>query len=141
MLYARIDLLKTNYTRLENFAFLRNPDIQELNNIYTAYCRYKKFPSVMPIFASEYLDPASDVLGYYDDNQLVAFSLIKKFDNQNIQAVQFAWTYHKPRLRLGIRSLENECAIYKDLGYHYLYLDEANEYKSKFSGFEILGPL
>jgi hypothetical protein len=141
MLYARIDLLQTNYARLDNFAFLRKPDIQELNNIYKTYCRYKKFSSVMPIFDSEYLDPDSDVLGYFDNNQLVAFSLIKKFDDQNIQAVQFAWIYHKPKLRLGIKSLENECAVYKDLGYRYLYLDEANEYKSKFNGFEILGPI
>lgn len=141
MLYARIDLLKTTYTRLDNFVFLRNPDIQQLNDIYRTYCRYKKFPSVMPIFDSEYLDPNSDVIGYFDNHQLVAFSLIKKFDEQNIQAVQFAWTYHNPRLRLGIRSLESECAVYKDLGYRYLYLDEANEYKSKFSGFEILGPI
>jgi hypothetical protein len=141
MPYARIDLLKTTYTRLDNFAFLPNPDIQQLNDIYRTYCRYKKFPSVMPIFDSEYLDPDNDVLGYFDNNQLVAFSLIKKFDNQNIEAVQFAWTYHNPKLRLGIRSLESECAVYKDLGYRYLYLDEANEYKSKFSGFEILGPI
>lgn len=141
MLYARIDLLQTNYTRLDNFRFLRNPDIDALNNIYREYCRYKKFASVMPIFDSEYLDANNDVIGYYDNDVLVAFSLIKKFDKQNAQAVQFAWTYHKPRLRLGIRSLESECAIYKDLGFRYLYLDEADEYKHKFQGFEILGPL
>lgn len=141
MLYARIDLLKTNYTRLDNFRFLRNPDITQLNNIYQEYCRYKKFMSVMPIFDSEYLDPNNDVLGYYDNDELVAFSLMKKFDKQNVQAVQFAWNYHKPKLRLGIHSLENECAIYKDLGFRYLYLDEADEYKRKFKGFEILGPL
>jgi hypothetical protein len=141
MLYARIDLLQTNYLKLENFGYIKNPDIDQLNNIYREYCRYKGFKSVMPIFDSEYLDPNTDVLGYFDDNQLVAFSLIKKFDKHNIQAVQFAWTYHKPRMRLGIKSLEHECALYKELGYRYLYLEEANEYKSKFAGFEILGPI
>jgi hypothetical protein len=141
MLYARIDLLQTNYSKLENFGYIKNPDIDQLNNIYREYCRYKGFKSVMPIFDSEYLDLNTDVLGYFDDNQLVAFSLIKKFDKHNIQAVQFAWTYHKPRMRLGIKSLEHECALYKELGYRYLYLEEANEYKSKFAGFEILGPI
>jgi hypothetical protein len=141
MLYARIDLLQTNYSKLTNFGYIKNPDIDQLNAIYRDYCRYKGFKSVMPIFDSEYLDPNNDVLGYFDDNQLVAFSLIKKFDKHNIQAVQFAWTYHKPRMRLGIKSLQHECALYKDLGYRYLYLDEANEYKSKFDGFEILGPI
>jgi hypothetical protein len=141
MLYARIDLLQTNYLKLENFGYIKNPDIDQLNNIYREYCRYKGFKSVMPIFDSEYLDPNTDVLGYFDDNQLVAFSLIKKFDKHNIQAVQFAWTYHKPRMRLGIKSLEHECALYKELGFRYLYLEEANEYKSKFAGFEILGPI
>ena len=125
----------------KNWSFIENPDISVLNQIYQTYCRYKKFPSVMPIFDSEYTDSKIDVVGYFDQTVLVAFSLIKKYDHDNIEAVQFAWTYHDPKLRLGIRSLEHECALYKKLGFKYLYLGEANEYKKRIDGFEILGPV
>lgn len=140
MIYARIDLEKTYYTTLQtNWNLITDPDISLLNNIYKQYCSYKKFQSVMPIFDCEYTDTRNDVIGYYDHNQLVAFSIIRKYDNKNIEAIQFAWTYHDPKLRLGIRSLEHECALYKQAGYKFLYLGEANEYKSKIQGFEILG--
>lgn len=140
MLYARINLEKTNYVQLQsNWAFLINPDVSILNTIYKKYCQYKKFPSVMPIFDSDFTDTKNDLIGYFDYNELVAFSICKRHDNENISALQFAWTYHNPSLRLGIASLEHECALYKNLGYKFLYLGEADEYKKSFDGFEILG--
>ena len=140
MIYARINLEKINYDVLtSDWEFIRTPNIDDLNNIYTQYCKHKKFQSVMPIFDSEYTDPNTDVIGYYDQGILLAFSLIKKYDSDNVEAVQFAWTYNQPELRLGIRSLEHECALYKKLGFKFLYLGGADEYKSKIDGFEILG--
>jgi arginyl-tRNA--protein-N-Asp/Glu arginylyltransferase len=94
----------------------------------------------MPIFAVEYTDPNSDVIGYYSDNKLVAFSLIKRYSDTEAECVQFAWDYANPKLRLGMKSLKNECAIYKRLGFQYLYLGGADEYKKGIDGFEILGP-
>ena len=94
----------------------------------------------MPIFDSQYQDPDKDVIGYYDDDKLVAFSLIKRYDTRNALCAQFAWTYNKPHLRLGIESLKTECAIYRDRGFEYLYLDQAHLYKQDFEGFELLGP-
>ena len=117
-----------------------DPDPVELENLYNQYCKHKKFNSVMPLFPEEYTDPKSDVLGYYDRGQLVAFSLMHKYNKHNVEALQFAWDYKKPSLALGIKSLQNECAYYKALGYHYLYLGGADEYKSQIDGFEILGP-
>jgi hypothetical protein len=95
----------------------------------------------MPIFDSEYTDMSNDIIGYYDQDNLVAFSIVRKYDQDNVEALQFAWNYHNPKLRLGIKSLEHECALYKKLGYQYLYLGGADEYKSKIAGFEILGPV
>ena len=96
----------------------------------------------MPIFEHDYHNKRSDVLGYYNaQRELVAFSLIKKHDELNAEAVQFAWDYQQPELRLGIISLQNECARYKRLGYQYLYLGLVDEYKKKFDGFEIVGPI
>jgi hypothetical protein len=93
----------------------------------------------MPIFDCEYHDSQNDIIGYFDQDKLVAFSIVRKYDRNNAEAVQFAWTYHDPKQRLGIKSLQHECALYKKLGYRYLYLGGADEYKTKIDGFEILG--
>jgi hypothetical protein len=143
MSYARINLSKTNYTKLDSadWEIIIQPDVNELDNIYKSYCRYKKFKSVMPIFPSEYTNPSNELLGYKHNDKLVAFSLIRIFDNENAECAQFAWTYHNPRIRLGFKSLEHECALYKERGFKYLYLGGADEYKKKILGFETLGPI
>ena len=137
--YARIDLSKTTYQAAVEWKYIQDPNISELNDIYRTYCIYKHFGSVMPIFDSQYRDPDTDIIGYYD-NKLVAFSLIKRYDNENALCAQFAWTYHKPKMRLGIESLLTECAIYRERGFKYLYLDQAHLYKQGIQGFELLGP-
>jgi hypothetical protein len=139
--YARIDLAKTTYQATVTWQYLQNPDTAELNDIYRTYCIYRHFGSVMPIFDSHYQDPDTDVIGSYDAERLVAFSLIKRYDTKNALCAQFAWTYSRPRLRLGIESLKTECAIYRARGFRYLYLDQAHLYKQDLEGFELLGPL
>ena len=140
MIYARINLTATDYdSSTLDWRYITNPNTDQLNAIYKQYCRYKQFPSVMPIFDSEYTDPKNDIIGYFDNDNLVAFSLLRRYDADNVEAIQFAWTYANPKLRLGILSLKHECALYKKLGYRYLYLGGADEYKSQIDGFEILG--
>jgi hypothetical protein len=121
--------------------YLTQPDIPVLQDIYRTYCIYKHFASVMPLFDSQFTDPATDVIGYREDGRLVAFSLMKRYDEKNVLASQFAWTYHNPKTRLGIESLKTECAIYRERGFRYLYLDQAHLYKQGFDGFELLGPM
>jgi len=139
--FARIDLSQTNYESTVKWEYLRDPDIIKLNIIYRDYCKYKHFASVMPIFDIRYTDPMTDVIGYYDGDKLVAFSLIRRYDQENALCDQFAWNYNNPRLRLGIETMKTECAIYKARGFKYLYLEQAHLYKSEIQGFEILGPL
>lgn len=141
MIYARIDLTKTNYSIIDNSKKLLFPPVDELQKIYKEYCDHKKFKSVMPIFDTEFTNSSNDVIGYYDDTQLVGFSILRRYDNLNVEAIQFAWDYKNPKLRLGISSLKSECAYYKEIGFKYLYLGGADEYKSKIEGFEILGPI
>ena len=142
--FARIDLAKTNYTPTVDWRFItsRNPDmLAQLDNIYRTYCIYRRFVSVMPMFHSRYHDPMADLIGYYDADRLVAWSLIRRFDQHNAQCDQFAWTYHRPKLRMGIETMKTECAIYKQRGFKYLYLEQAHLYKSEIDGFEILGTM
>jgi hypothetical protein len=142
--FARIDLNKTDYEPTVEWQYItsRESDVlARLDDIYRAYCIYKHFASVMPMFHSRYCDPMADLVGYYDADKLVAWSLIRRFDQHNAQCDQFAWTYHKPKLRMGIETMKTECAIYKQRGFKYLYLEQAHLYKSEIDGFEILGPL
>ena len=139
--FARIDLSQTNYQPTVQWNKLSYPDINELNKIYRDYCIYKKFASVMPIFDSRYTDSMTDVIGYFDNRQLVAFSLIRRYDKHHALCDQFAWNYHNPKLRLGIETLKTECAIYKQQGFKYLYLEQAHLYKQEIDGFELLGPM
>ena len=138
--FARIDLAQTTYQATVAWEYLREPNTAQLRDIYRTYCIYKHFASVMPLFDSQFTDPATDVIGYREHGELVAFSLMKRFDTENVLASQFAWTYHNPRSRLGIESLKTECAIYRDRGFKYLYLDQAHLYKQGLEGFELLGP-
>lgn len=142
--FARIDLSKTNYVVTMDWRYLDSHDptvLIQLDDIYRTYCIYKHFASVMPMFHSRYHDHMADIIGYYDNNQLVAWSLIRRFDEHNALCDQFAWTYHKPKSRLGIETMKTECAIYKQRGFKYLYLEQAHLYKTEIDGFEILGPL
>ena len=139
--FARINLSKTMYRPTVEWEYLREPNIAQLQDIYRTYCIYKHFASVMPLFDSQFTDPFTDVIGYREDGELVAFSLMRRYDDKNVLASQFAWTYHNPRTRLGVESLKTECAIYRDRGFEYLYLDQAHLYKQGLEGFELLGSI
>ena len=145
MKYCRIDLSKTNYHKLPIAYHIemigRDSCMDQLKEIYRKYCTYKQFASVMPLFEGMMFDKYIDVIGYYPNNKLAAFSLIKRYDRLNAEALQFAWDYAEPQLQLGIESLKSECAYYKQQGYKYLYLGLADKYKEQIDGFEILGPI
>ena len=100
--FARIELAKTSYQPTVDWFYITDPDVNELQDIYRTYCIYKHFASVMPLFDSQFTEPGVDIIGYRDQGQLVAFSMMKRYDEENVLAAQFAWNYRKPRLRLGI---------------------------------------
>lgn len=141
--FARINLANTTYEPTVTWRMITRLDadtLAQLTSIYRAYCVHKRFASVMPVFHSRFTDPMADVIGYYDQDQLVAWSLIRRFDDRNALCDQFAWTYHRPSMRLGIETMKTECAIYRAQGFDYLYLEQAHMYKQEIDGFELLGP-
>lgn len=145
MKYCRIDLSKTNYSLLSGAWVLstieREDRVAYMQDLYATYCRHKQFESVMPLFESIFYEKNNDIIGYTNWDKFVAFSIVKKYDRENAESLQFAWNYSDPSSRLGIRSIQHECAWYKRLGYKYLYLGLADEYKKQFDGYEELGPL
>ena len=137
MKYCRINLDKTAYNPISQIITFARPPITRLQEIFKSYCEFRNFEGVMPLFESQYTDPSNDVIGYTNrEGKLVAFSLLRRHDSANVESVQFAWDYQEPRLRLGIKSIEHECAVYKKLGYRYLYLGLTAGYKQNFIGYE-----
>ncbi len=141
ILYCRINLNKTNYSQIDTARIMSDINTIQLGEIFKKYCDYKKFTSVEPMWDSEFTWPHNDVIGYYDSTNLVAWSVVTKYNSDDVYSVQFAWDYADPNLRLGIKSIEHECAYYRSLGYKYYYLGEAHKYKENFQGFELLGSL
>ena len=143
MSYCYIDLAQTDYKNTLDYKIHSNVDkvpTEKMLDIYDAYCTYKKFDSVWPIYPEEFTARQNDIIGYFNQNKLVAWSMIYKINSYTLEALQFAWDYKDPKLKLGIESLKTECAIYKKLGYKSIILGEAHQYKRKINGFTIFGP-
>ena len=137
-MYCRIRLKDTNYQEYFNYRILGSSSFDKCLEIYREYVTYKKFDDVVPIFREEFELPHSDIIGYYDGNDLVAFTLAYKFKSVNsLWADQFAWNYQNKKLSLGHVANKSECALYKRLGYDYYYLGEEADYKAKLDGYEI----
>jgi len=140
MKFCRINLHKTNYKEYPCDISVGYRDY--FKTIYKEYCRHRKFESVMPLFPQDFAQPGATVFTFYDNGNPAAWSLTRGLkDGISAESIQFAWNYQTPELRLGIRSLEHECAYYKKLGYQYLYLGQVAEYKTLFDGYEELGPV
>ena len=82
MKFCRINLAKTNYHPVDNFKIINNPDFEQLNRIYYDYCHYHGFQSVQPIFPE---DLENTVFGYYDKQELVAFTICVDYAQGNNQ--------------------------------------------------------
>ena len=137
-MYCRIRLKDTNYQEYHNCRILDSSSFGRCLEIYRQYVTYKKFEDIVPIFIEEFELPHSDVIGYYDGNELVAFTLAYRFKSVNsVWAEQFAWNYENKKLSLGHIANKNEIALYKRLGYDYYYLGESSDYKAKLDGYEI----
>ena len=142
--YCYIDLSETDYklslTDYKLFEDYEKVPVDKMLDIYKKYTEHKKFESVWPIYPEEFNAKQNDIIGYYDKNRLVGWSMIYKVNLQVVEALQFAWDYENPKLKLGIESMKTECAIYKQQGYKIIILGEAHNYKRSIDGFKIFGP-
>jgi hypothetical protein len=139
MKFARIDLTKTTYNVTLDAQLLDPVPFDEVNRVYKAYCLHKNFKSIMPMVPGRFLVPGTEVFGYYEQDRLIAWSMYRIWDNESIVIDHHAWDYRNPKLRLGLNSLQNECAIYRNRGYRFMYFESIESYMLKLQGFEILG--
>lgn len=136
-MYYRIDLEKTNYKEIE-YKILNESSYENLVEIYKKYLIYKNFEGALPIYLEDVQQSNSEIIGYFDKQELVAFSLILLYPSRkSVTADQFAWDYKNPKLKLGYKSIRSECARYKRLGFKYFHLGDYYNYKADLKGFEI----
>jgi hypothetical protein len=90
ILYCRIDLIKTNYSQLDSARLIPNLNLIELKLVFKKYCDHKKFTSVEPMWDCEFTWPHNDVIGYYNSTKLVAWSVVTKYNKEDVYSVQFA---------------------------------------------------
>jgi len=74
-MYCRIRLQETNYQEYHNYRILDSSSFEKCLEIYKEYVTYKGFEDIVPIFREEFELPHTDIIGYYDGNELVAFTL------------------------------------------------------------------
>ena len=140
--YAYIDLQETNYKPLIDYEILpKDTDPAPLLEIYRQYCLYKGFSSVWPIYEEEFSNELNDTIAYRDAGEIVAWSLIYRVAKEHVRSMQFAWNYANPKLKLGYKSIRTEIAIYRDLGYKTMTIDEDMKYKSEIQGYKLFGPM
>lgn len=139
--FGRICLAHTNYAIDLESEILDPVPVHDVVRVYHDYCRHKNFKSVMPMIPGRLTAADTEIVGYRDQGRLVAWSMYRIWDQHNILCDHHAWDYRNPRLRLGRRSLENECAIYRDRGYRWMYFESVQPYMLELEGFEILGPI
>jgi hypothetical protein len=135
---TRTRLSETNYSIDHSFFIFDQPyPIESLDQIYTEYCQHKHYKKYFEV--NEFLD-IDIVAGYYNNNELTAWTKLRCYDSQNIESVLFAWDYKDPSSHLGIKSLKTEIAWAKKQGYQYFYMGPGYEknsiYKSDVDGFE-----
>ena len=132
---------RRNYPERISFSF-RSPlfsDLSDLEEIWSKYLDAKGFKKTEDFKSSLDLDPKDKViLEIYDYDQLVAFSIIRL--RPAPVSLQFAWSYHEPKLSLGILSQRFEMDYLFSQGYEYHYVCPGYEktciWKSRFPGFE-----
>lgn len=139
--FGCIDLEKTQYVDDLDWQYLDPPPVDELQRVYRDYCRHKHFQSVMPMVAGRFTCPGTEIIGYHNGSRLVAWSMYRVWDQHNVLSDHFAWDYRDPCLRLGVRSIENECAIYRKRGFRCMYFESVEPYMMDLQGFAMLGAM
>ena len=139
--FGRINLELTQYVIDLDWQYLDPPPVNDLQRVYRDYCLHKHFQSVMPMIAGRFTAPGTEIIGYHHNTRLVAWSMYRVWDEHNVLSDHFAWDYRNPRQRLGVRSIENECAIYRDRGFRWMYFESVEPYMLDLQGFETLGAM
>lgn len=139
--FGRIYLQNTTYQQDLECEILCPVPVDAVLRVYHDYCAHKHFQSVMPMLPSRLTADQTEIIGYHDQGRLMAWSMYRIWDDSSILCDHHAWDYSNPRLRLGIRSLKNECAIYRDRGFSHMYFEWVAPYMLNFESFEILGPI
>ena len=138
-MYGRIDLAKINY-KLDEEIINCKPTLEEATKVFNAYCSYKDFASVHPLYHDDINLYEWNCL--YENNKLIAWEQTLLYPTDKIgMSIQFAWDYAEPSKRIGWRFSHHVPAWLKAKGYKYLYIGDHHDYKAKIKGYEVLAPI
>ena len=143
-IYAKVNLQETNYTpskKIDYKLLPKDTDPEPLLEIYKKYATYRDFKSAWPIYPDEFNKPYNDILAYYNNGEIVAWTMIFLLAKNAVWNMQFAWDYADPSLKLGYKSIRNECGIYRLKGYSEMLIDRNQKYKTDLQGYEEFGPI
>jgi hypothetical protein len=111
-------------------------DPDPIDKIYKEYKTYKKFEEDFNI----HTDPDRSIwLIAYDEGVPVAFTKFIKYDG-GLESQFTCWNYHKPKMSLGKKIVDQEVEYARSIGLNYLYIGQGYEkgsaYKADYPGFE-----
>jgi hypothetical protein len=140
---TRCNLKKTDYKMYSDNLYKCLEDasdrpVEIIEKLYEDYCNYKNFNNLFYTEVKHWLE--CDVLMMYYDIDCVAWSKLRLYTKDALEAVLFTWNYENPELKIGINSLKHELAWAKENGFKYMYLGPGYEsgsiYKANIDGFE-----
>jgi hypothetical protein len=140
---TRCNLKKTDYKMYNDNRYKCLEDaskrpVEVIEKLYEDYCNYKNFNDLFYNEVNYWLK--CDVLMMYYNINCVAWSKLRLYTENALEAVLFTWDYKTPELKIGINSLKHELAWAKKNGFKYMYLGPGYEsgsiYKANINGFE-----
>ena len=133
---TRVNVANTDYSLIDNYQ-ITDIATSEMDHVYNAYCLKKGFKKMYALDDQLSWDI---YVQYHNDDELVAWSKLRRYSPNSIETALFAWDYSEPHLRLGERTMQHEIAWAKQSGYSYVYMGSGYEkictYKSRVDGFE-----
>jgi hypothetical protein len=135
---TRVKLSLSDYKFNNDFSIFTKPyPTDALDNIYNKYCEHKHYKKYFEI--DQFL-PIDIIVGYYNNQNLTAWTKLRTYSNASIESVLFVWDYANPESHLGLKSLRAEIAWAKEKGHKYFYMGPGYEknsiYKADVDGFE-----
>ena len=120
---TRVNVANTDYSLIDNYQ-ITDSATSEMDHVYNAYCLKKGFKKMYVLDDQLSWDI---YVRYHNNDELVAWSKLRRYSPNSIETALFAWDYNEPHLRLGERTMQHEIAWAKQSGYSYVYMGSGYE--------------
>jgi len=126
-----------------NFKPASQCNLEELNEVYHKYAKYKNFPIEKNYIEDCLVDIDSKIIGEHREDGLLRAYVICRMHDESAKAMtslQFCWDYDKPQMFLGKFSMVKELQFAIENKLDWVYIGDGYqkicEYKCSFPGFQ-----